>query len=271
MRVNIGIGPNRFLAKTAASLHKPDGLDTVDHRNLKDVYSSLKLTDLTGIAEHYQARLNAAGIYTPMDFFNASADQLRSQVFNSVVGDDWYQRLRGYEIDSAPTTLRQVGRQYVLDQRTHEDSFILPRFQYLCETTGKKLRYNGVDARGILVWLVLSDGQYWRLRKTFKTSFYTDKEIYVRALYLLNKRPRTPVTTIGVTCYNLSPTKRHQASLFDQKNKEEWLTQAVDEINERFDLFMVHSLNSLEGKKIVRQKIPAFGGNRYFQLLLKRV
>jgi DNA polymerase-4 len=271
MKVNIGIGPNRFLAKTAASLHKPDGLDLISHTNLREVYRSLKLTDLTGIAEHYQARLNAAGIYTPMDFLNASADTLRSRVFHSVVGDYWYQRLRGYEIDSAPTTLRQVGRQYVLDQRTYEDSFILPRFQYLCETTGKKLRYNGVDARGILVWLVLSNGQYWRVRKTFKTSFYTDREIYARALYLLNKRPRVPITTIGVTCYNLSPTNRHQASLFEQKNKEEWLTQAVDEINERFDLFMVHSLNSLEGKKIVRQKIPAFGGNRYFNLLLKRV
>jgi DNA polymerase-4 len=271
MRVNIGIGPNRFLAKTAANLHKPDGLDLIDHRNLRETYRSLKLTDLTGIAEHYQARLNAAGIYTPMDFLNASANTLRRQVFHSVVGDDWYQRLRGYEIDNEPTTLRQVGRQFVLDKRTHEDSFILPRFQYLCETTGKKLRYNGVDARGVLVWLVLSSGEYWRLRKTFKTSFYTDREIYARALYLFNKRPKMPVTTIGVTCYNLSPTNRHQASLFEQTNKEEWLAQAVDEINERFDLFMVHSLNSLEGKRIVRQKIPAFGGNRYFQLLLKRV
>lgn len=270
MTINIGIAPNRFLAKTAASLHKPDGLDVIDHRNLRDIYRSLKLTDLTGIARHYEARLNAANIFTPLQFLAASSEKLRRQVFHSVVGDDWYQRLRGYEVDDAPTRLGQVGRQFVLDQRTDDASIILPRFHYLCETTGRKLRYNAMDARGILVWLVLEGGEYWQERRTFKSSFYTDKEIYSRALYLFNKRPKAKVTTIGITCYKLTPTKRPQTSLFEEKNKEEWLTRAIDEINERYGIFMVHALNSLEGKTIVRQKIPAFGGNRYFELLLKR-
>jgi DNA polymerase-4 len=35
MRCNVGIAPNRFLAKQAAGLHKPDGLDVIDHTNLR--------------------------------------------------------------------------------------------------------------------------------------------------------------------------------------------------------------------------------------------
>lgn len=271
MKINVGIGPNRFLAKTASNLHKPDGLDKIDHTNLKDVYNSLKLTDLTGIARHYEARLNAVGIFTPMNFLNASSEKLRKQVFHSVIGDDWYQRLRGYEVDDGSTKLGHIGRQFVLDIRTNDDSVILPRFHYLCETTGKKLRYNQVDARGILVWLVLQNGEYWQMRKMHKSTFYTDQDIYTRALYLFNQRPRLPVATIGVTCYGFSPTNRAQASLFEDQNKQEWLTEAVDEINERYGIFMVHSLNTLEGKGIVRQKIPAFGGSKYFELLLERV
>ncbi len=271
MRVNIGIGPNRFLAKTAAGLHKPDGLDVIDHKNLNDVYASMQLTDISGIARHYEARLNAAGIFTPLEFLSASSDTLRRQVFHSVIGDDWYQRLRGWETDDNITKLGHVGRQYVMDQRTDDSSVILPRFQYLCETVGRKLRYQGVDARGMLVWLVLEGNEYWQVRKMHKTSFYTDREVYERALYLFNQRPKAKVTTIGVTCYQITPTRRAQASLFDTENKQEWLTEAVDEINERYDLFMVHSLNSLEGKGIVRQKIPAFGGSKYFELLLNRV
>lgn len=271
MKVNIGIGTNEFLAKTAASLHKPNGLDIIDKNNLKQVYRSLKLTDLTGIAKHYEARLNAVNIFTPIEFLNASSDKLKRQVFHSVVGEDWYQRLRGYEVDDNKTKLGHVGRQFVLDQRTDDDSIILPRFHYLCETTGKKLRFQGVDARGILVWLVFANGEYWQTRKMFKTSFYTNKDIYSRALYLFNQRPKLKVATIGVTCYQITPTNRNQTSLFDEVNKQEWLTEAVDEINERYDLFMVHSLNTLKGKTIVRQKIPAFGGGKYFELLLKRV
>ena len=51
MKINVGIGTNVFLAKQAASWHKPDGLDVIDHRNLKKFYAERTLLDLTGIAE----------------------------------------------------------------------------------------------------------------------------------------------------------------------------------------------------------------------------
>lgn len=270
MRINVGIGPNRFLAKTAAGLHKPDGLDRIDHGNLRETYAKLELTDLTGIASHYEARLNAAGIHTPLEFLDAPADILRRLVFRSVVGEDWYQRLRGYEVDNITTKLGNVGRQYVLDTRSADDGVILPRFQYLCETTGKKLRYNNVDARGVLVWATFQTGDSWYQRKMFKTTFYTDRDIYQRALHLFNQRPKHMViTSMGITCYMLTPSNRSQASLFESVNREEWLTTAVDEINERYGTFVISAANSLEGKKTVKQKIP-FGGTKYFELLLKR-
>ena len=51
MRVNIGIGTNRFLAKQAAGLHKPDGLDVIDHTNLIGNYSGTYVVALM-FAEH---------------------------------------------------------------------------------------------------------------------------------------------------------------------------------------------------------------------------
>ncbi|MEI6755846.1 MAG: hypothetical protein WCK80_02445 [bacterium] len=270
VKVNIGIAPNRFLAKQAASWHKPDGLDRIDHRNLIDYYKSIELTDLTGIASHYEARLNAAGIFTPMDFLQASSDTLRRIVFKSVVGDDWYQRLRGYEVDNVTTKLGNVGRQWVLKTPSADDKFILPCFQYLCETTGKKLRYQGVDARGILVWAHFRNGESWYVRRMFKSTFFTDADIYARALYLFNKRPKHMIIqSMGITCYQLTPSSRNQISLLDEVNKEEWLTTAVDEINEQYGTFKIFSANALLGTQIVKQKIP-FGGTKYFELLLKQ-
>jgi DNA polymerase-4 len=270
MRINIGIAPNRFLAKLAAGLHKPDGLDVITHHNLRKIYGGLALTDLPGIAEHYEARLNAQGIKTPLEFLDAPSDTLRRVVFRSVVGEDWYQRLRGYEVDDYKTRLGNVGRQYVLDVRTTDEDKILSRFQYLCETTGRKLRYNKVDARGVLVWAAFSNGESWFQRKMFKTTFYTDRSVYERALLLFNQRPKNLVVGVmGITCYQLTPSNRAQASIFDDVNREEWLTDAVDEINERYGGFVISSANSLNSKHIVRQKIP-FGGTKYFELLLKR-
>jgi DNA polymerase-4 len=49
MRCSIGIGTNRFLAKLAASLQKPDGLTVIDHTNVLSVYDRVSLIDLNGI------------------------------------------------------------------------------------------------------------------------------------------------------------------------------------------------------------------------------
>jgi DNA polymerase-4 len=75
MVCSIGISTNRFLAKLAASLKKPDGLETIDHTNVLDVYKNVSLLDLNGINTRYEARLNASGIFT-----------LKKQVFQSIVG-----------------------------------------------------------------------------------------------------------------------------------------------------------------------------------------
>lgn len=270
MRINVGIGPNRFLAKQAASWHKPDGLDVITHRNLKDYYSQVTLTDLNGIAEHYAARLNAHNIFTPLQFLAASEFVLKKQVFKSVVGTYWYRRLRGYEIDDFDTHLGMVGRQWVVHRPTHDNDYLLPCLSYLCETVGMKLRYRRVHARGICVWLRFRNGESWQSKRMYRSSFYTNDEVYRRAIEQFARRPDgTIVTMIGIYCYGLAPSARSQLGLFEDVEKKEWLTKAVDEINESYGTFTVCSATTLNGTKIVKQKIP-FGGTEYFELLLGR-
>jgi DNA polymerase-4 len=268
MRINIGIGTNRFLAKQAAGWHKPDGLDTIDHTNLLAYYKQMKLTDLNGIAEKNEARLNSMGITSPLDFINASEMLLKKQVFRSITGTYWYQRLRGYEIDDNETQLGMVGRQWVVKDPSAKNSYLLPCLSFLCETTGMKLRYREVEARGICVWVSYQNGEFWQGKKMYKSTYYTNQEIYRRALEQFNRRPEGIVRTMGIYCYMLTPSQRSQLSMFDDIAKKDWLTKAVDEINDFYGTFTVYAGTSLEGKKIIKQKIP-FGGTEYFELLLK--
>ena len=268
MKINIGIGTNHFLAKQAAGWHKPDGLDKIDHTNLLDFYSQVKLTDLTGIASRNEARLNSWGINTPLDFFKADEYTLKKKVFKGVTGTYWYRRLRGYEIDDYKTNLGMVGRQWVVKDPSEKNEYLLPCLSFLCETTGMKLRYREAEARGVCVWALYNNGEYWHSKRTYKTTFYTNQEIYRRAMELFNQRPHGVVRTIGIYCYNLTPSSRNQLGLFEDVAKKDWLVKAVDEINDFYGIFTVYSANSLEGKKIIKQKIP-FGGTDYFELLLK--
>ncbi|MEP7204902.1 MAG: hypothetical protein ABI716_01775 [Candidatus Saccharibacteria bacterium] len=269
MRINIGIGTNHFLAKQAAGWHKPDGLDRIDCTNLTAYYQRMKLTDLTGIAERNEARLNSYGIMTPLDFLEADEYMLQKRVFQSITGLYWYKRLRGYEIDDYDTKLGMVGRQWVVHQPSSTNDYLLPCLSFLCETTGMKLRYRQAEARGICVWARYQSGEQWQSKRMLKTTFYTNQDIYRYALEQFNRRPGGTITMIGLYCYRLTPSTRSQMSLFEDSLKKDWLTKAVDEINDYYGGFTVYSATTLNGRKIVKQKVP-FGGTEYFELLLKR-
>lgn len=270
MKCNVGIAPNRFLAKQAASLHKPDGLDIIDHTNLRATLAEMKLTDLFGIADKNEARLNAAGILTPLQFLDAPAELLRKRVFKSICGEDWYQRLRGYEVDDYESATHTVGRQFVLDEMHPTDESVRARLAFLCEGTGLKLRHKGLSARGVSVHVGYKSGDAWHERRAFKSSFYTSDEIYRRATLLFNRRPRDDYERIlAVTCYLVEPSVRNQTSLLEEVEKEHWLTTAVDSINEQFGNYTVMFASSLHANGIIKQKIP-FGSTRYFELLVAK-
>ena len=269
MKINVGIGTNRFLAKQAAGWHKPDGLDVIDHHNLLDYYKSISLTDISGIADRNAARLNAFGIFTPTEFLNAQEFALSKQVFKSINGTYWYIRLRGYEIDDYETNLGMVGRQWVVKDPSSKDDYLLPCLSYLCETTGMKLRYRNVEARGICVWATYQNGEYWKGKRMYKSTFYTNQEIYRRAMEQFTQRPPGIVRTIGIYCYQLETSKASQLGFFDDVSKIRDITQAMDEINDFYGAFTVHSATTIDGKKVIKQKIP-FGGTEYFDLLLRR-
>jgi DNA polymerase-4 len=270
MTCNVGIATNRFLAKTAASLHKPDGLDIIDHTNLRQTLAGMELTDLTGIASRNEARLNTAGIYTPLQFLDSGSDLLSAKVFKSICGEDWYQRLRGWEVDDWESSVRTVGRQYVLDEWRPTEEVLRARLSYLCETTAMKLRYKGLAARGIMVYFMMSGGDHWHARRITKQPFFTNNDVLRHASWLFNKRPRDDwVRMMSVSCYNVEPSNSNQVSLLDEVNKEIWLTEAMDTINSQFGEFTITFATTLPAKGLVKQKIP-FGSTRYFELLLNR-
>ena len=270
MRINVGIGPNRFLAKTAAGLHKPDGLDVIDHTNLIETYKTMQLEDITGIAEGYGSRLRAHGIHTPLEFLQADENLLRRQVFKSINGLHWHRRLRGFEVDDYQTKLSMVGRQWVVRHAIIDPEELRSCFHYLVHTTGMKLRYRNVEARGICVWVSFSMGGGWSDKKMLRHTIYRDQDIWLHASKLFERRPKhMRVQTMGIYLYQLEPSSDSQLNMFEDIAKADFLTQAVDEINDMYGSFTLFTADTLKGTKTVKQKIP-FGGTDYFDLLLKR-
>lgn len=262
MRCNVGIGPNRFLAKTAASLHKPDGLDVITYQNLREVMADLKLTDLTGIAGRNQMRLNSVGIFTPLEFLDADSVTLEKIVFKSIVGRQWHQRLRGWEVDDVVRDMKTVGRQYVLESRELNRVEIFKRLHHLCESVGARMRSQQKSARGIFVYAKSPTHGYWHKRQMLPLPFFSNQAIYAQAAQLFEAAPEN-IKEIGVSCYQLEENANDQLSLFgDQLAREKSLSSAIDEINGRYGERTIHAADTLGAGFYIKQKVP-FGSTRY--------
>jgi DNA polymerase IV len=113
IRCSIGLSTNRFLAKLASDLQKPDGLVTLHPRELPARVRDLRLTDLCGISGAMQARLFAAGIWDMEALWAAPLEQLR-RVWGGIPGERFWFQLRGVELPSPPTQRGMIGHSHVL-------------------------------------------------------------------------------------------------------------------------------------------------------------
>lgn len=257
---NIGISTNRFLAKLAASLHKPDGLDIIDSTNLLSVYSQLKLTDLNGIASGYERQLNLHHIFTPLEFFDASSERLEHVVFRSIIGNQWYRKLRGWETDDREFLRKSFGQSYALQKKTKDRPEVCRILMKLCEKMGRRLRHSTFRAYGVSFYCSYTDDTSFHTSKTFSYSLYTTLELFEKIISLLDQQPQWKVIShIAVSCFDLRPQTSTQLQLFDASSERlRGVQRAVDSVNDRWGEFSVTSALMMNMKGTILDRI-AFG------------
>lgn len=258
LTVSVGIAPNRYLAKLAASLHKPDGLDEIGAHNLRAVLSTMALTDLFGIKERNRTRLVQAGIHTPLDMLDASPQTLLS-AFGGITGYYWHLRLRGWEIDDADIRRGSIGHSYALQNQRADPDEIARLISKLSEKVGMRMRRAGYSARGVMLSILYRDGAYWHKRTVSSTPLFASADIYRRAMQLYGQAPTgRPIHTLTVSCFELSKGLHQQLSFLADEQKKRRLTQAIDAINQRWGDFTIIPARMIGMEGIILDRI-AFG------------
>lgn len=261
--VNIGIGPNRFLAKVAAGMDKPDGMDVITARDIHSIYGQLDLMDLPGINHRYAARLNFAQIFTPLDFLSAPMPKLKKEVFKSIVGYYWYLRLRGYEVDAARFATRSFGNDYAVGDKTSDPEQISRLLMKLCEKTGRRLRAHDYQAQGISLGMGFENNTWWDKSQRSKSLLYSTQDIYMAVMRLFRQIDiPARVTHINIAVFDVVPANPVQMGLFDGTRLDtRSLAIASDKINDRYGEFTVVPAAMANMQDTIIKRVP-FGSVR---------
>jgi impB/mucB/samB family C-terminal domain len=128
----------------------------------------------------------------------------------------------------------------------------------LCEKTGRRLRRASYSAQGVHVACVYTDSSWWHIGRKFDVSVYTTRDIYIKALRLLNLSgyPKR-VRNLAVSVYDLIPGTDEQLSLF--ASPQHAVSEAMDQINDEYGEFVIMPALMMGMDKIILDRI-AFGG-----------
>lgn len=260
LTVSVGIAANRYLAKIASGLEKPDGLIVIDHSNFQEIYQKMKVEELCGIKLRNMLRLHRVGIFTVWDMYRADIIRLKA-AFMSITAYYWYLRLRGFEIDEAEFARKSFGHSYAIYKATSDPVMLTSLLCKLVEKMGKRLRSAGYNAQGIHMSLEYSDHSFWHHGHTTTAKMYAGSDLYQQARKLMFSVPLKPVRIMAVSCFKLSKNPLTQLCLLQEENEKRALASAIDAVNDRYGIFTVFPATMMGSKGYIPDRI-AFGGIR---------
>ena len=274
LRCSIGMAPNRYLAKIASDMQKPDGLIGLLPSQLPRAIAHLELRDLPGVGARTETRLNAKGIHT-MEELLALDRKGMHELWDSVWGDRLYHWLRGANTgdDGAPVSSgvqKSLGHSHVLapEHRTPEGAWAVAH--KLLHKAAMRLRMEKFHTTSLSVTVryALSREQSARLTKSKQhysgiQNIGWGMEARFRAaqdtLTLLEalqgcwaQRPQGPEHRrpffVGVTLRNLIPEDEMQAMLFEEPGNRNQLSATMDKVNLKYGHTTLHFAGMLAAR-----------------------
>lgn len=268
LKCSIGIAPNAFLAKLATDLQKPDGLVVITPENIDEVLSKLKLTDLPGIANGMAARLQNAGINTPLQLRHTDPAVLKVAC-QSIVGVYWHYRLNFSEVDlvSNPYRNMQAMRQLSREQRSSPET-IDNIFIALCMKLEKRMVLQGVYCKEFGMNISYQNGQRWKYSSK-NAPLQDGMTIYHTLKAQLDKYAKEHggktllhegVAGIGINVSDFVTADVLQVELFEDNVKKDHLRKTVYDVKDRYGYDkLLKAIELKEGHSAAYQDLIGFG------------
>ena len=275
LRSSVGLATNRYLAKVASDMEKPDGLVALPLDILPRALSQLTLRDLPGIGARMEKRLNEKGIRTMEELLALDCEQA-GELWGSVWGERLWHWLRGEDFDMSETEhLKSLSHQHVLapEMRTPENAWAVAH--KLLHKAAMRLRAGGLWASsiGLAIGFAGPKGERGPVstygvptkgwKGELKLSECQDNQTLIAALTRLwASKPAGEQYDhpyfIGVHLNELVPDRLHSLNLFDGTEDEQSRTRllaVMDQLNNKYGMSTLAPATMLSAFKAAPTRI----------------
>ncbi len=251
---SVGVAPNKFLAKIASDLDKPDGFVVVDPDRIQEFLDPLPVGRLWGVGRVGGRWFDEMGIRTIGQLRRMPQDVIRGKFGRA--GDQLWHLAQG--IDH-----RSVVPDHQAKSISHETTFatdiadpevLRAWLLELTEQVARRLRRHGMRGRTVQLKVRFADFRTITRSQTLPEPTDSTDELWRSAAELLQSRlpsDHLPVRLLGMGLSGLDASDQTQGQLFDQadRQRQTQLDAATDAIRDRYGRQAIGRAGAMEMKK----------------------
>lgn len=237
LTISAGVAPNKFLAKMASDLQKPDGLVVVEPGSERDFLRDLPVEKLWGVGEVTAKSLRSQGLLTIGQLVQLDEQGLRTffgnnagRVYGLVRGMD--ERQVEPERDA-----KSIGAEETFSQDLLEIDEMRTVLLDIADRIGVRLRQEKLAAWTVMLKLRYGNFQTLTRQRRLDSPTQTEGMIYRTAMELMDQHwnSRLGVRLLGLTVSHFEPEGRAETSLFENpEEKDRQLSATMDRMRTRF-------------------------------------
>lgn len=211
LTASAGVSINKFTAKIATEVNKPNGQKTIHPSEVEAFLEELPINKFFGIGKVTAQKMNSWGIYYGKDLKRQSLNFLNKHFGKS--GQHFYNIVRGIQNSSVkPNRIRKsIGAERTFSNDIHSESFMLEKLDGIADELEKRLKKSKSKGKTITIKLKYNDFTQQTRSKTLN-KYIQEKEDFFPIIeqLLYQDEVEKSVRLLGISITNLNNQKEKE-------------------------------------------------------------
>ena len=205
LNASAGISINKFIAKVASDINKPNGQKTVPPNEVIDFLEKLDIKKFFGVGKVTVQKMYRHGIFTGKDLKEKSKEYLDEHFGKS--GRFYYQVVRGNHFSEVKPsrTRKSLAAERTFSENISSEIFMIKKLEDIAKEVEKRLKKSKVAGKTVTLKIKYSDFTLQTRSKTLPY-YISDKNVMVETVkeLLYQSTMKNSVRLLGISLSNLN-------------------------------------------------------------------
>jgi DNA polymerase-4 len=238
LTVSVGLASNKYVAKIASGISKPDGCFIVENGGEEKFMRSLPVEKIWGAGGKTREKFKKYDYKTCDDIYKISEQRLCS-IFGKSFGNFLYRAVRGQAAESFDDVRgsHSISAEHTFPYDIYDEFAVETAIMKICNTLMYRLLDCQWQSRTVFIKIRYEDFLTESAQETSEHAVGTMNDLFERVCTLFHRRYKRGrgIRLIGAGLMNLETAGSYPGELFDfEDERKKKLEKCIHEINKKF-------------------------------------